>query len=76
MKTAIILKRNMVDIAWATSSSSAFITGAVAAMADPPHMDVPTPISVVVFPNNYYIKDMVNKIGIFKRQIYMNKNSN
>ncbi|MFQ7474102.1 MAG: DUF6382 domain-containing protein, partial [Anaerovoracaceae bacterium] len=29
-----------------------------------------------VYYNNYYIKDMVNKIGIFKRQIYMNKNSN
>ena len=34
---------------WAISSSSASITGAVAAMAEPPHMDEPTPISVATF---------------------------
>ena len=51
MNTAIILKRNIVEIAWATSSSLALITGAVAAMAEPPHMEVPTPIKVVISPS-------------------------
>lgn len=40
------LKKKITEIACATSSSSAFITGAVAAMADPPHMEDPTPTNV------------------------------
>jgi hypothetical protein len=43
---ASTLKKKMTDMACATSSSSAPITGAVAAMADPPQMDEPTPTSV------------------------------
>ena len=34
---------------WAISSSSASITGAVAAMAEPPQIDDPTPTSIDVF---------------------------
>ena len=48
-KAAMTLKKNMTLIAWATSSSSAPITGLVAAMAEPPQIDEPTPISTEVF---------------------------
>ena len=48
-RAAITLKRKTTDIACATSSSSAPITGAVAAMAEPPHIDEPTPIRILVF---------------------------
>ena len=44
------LKKKITDIDCATSSSSASITGAVAAMAEPPHMDEPTPIRVDMRP--------------------------
>ena len=37
-------------MAWATSSSSASMTGAVAAMAEPPQMEEPTPTKVEIFP--------------------------
>ena len=37
------LKKKITEIACATSSSSASITGAVAAIADPPHIEEPTP---------------------------------
>src|SRR5690606_15253801 len=46
--TAIILNRKIVEIDWATFSSLALITGAVAAIAEPPQMDVPTPIKIEV----------------------------
>ena len=46
---AIKLKKNITDIDWATSSSLAFITGAVAAIAEPPQIDEPTPISIAEF---------------------------
>ncbi|MPM77040.1 hypothetical protein SDC9_124039 [bioreactor metagenome] len=49
IKTAITLNKKMVEMACATSSSLALITGAVAAMAEPPQMEVPTPIKVVAF---------------------------
>ena len=38
-------------MAWATFSSSAWITGAVAAMALPPQMEEPTPMSVLISPS-------------------------
>ena len=47
---ASILKKKMTEMACATSSSSASITGAVAAIADPPQIEEPTPISVDIFP--------------------------
>ena len=47
-RAAAILKRKITEMDWATSSSSAWMTGAVAAMADPPQMAEPVPISVAV----------------------------
>ena len=46
---ASTLKKNITEIACATSSSPASITGAVAATAEPPHIDEPTPTSVEIF---------------------------
>ena len=43
------LKKNIMEIAWATSSSSASMTGAVAAMAEPPQIEEPTPTKVEIF---------------------------
>ena len=48
-KAAKILKRKITEMAWAISSSSASITGAVAAIAEPPQIEEPTPIKVAVF---------------------------
>ena len=52
---AIILKKKIMEIAWATSSSSASITGDVAAMADPPHIEEPTPTSVDILPEVFKV---------------------
>lgn len=46
---AITLNRKMTEMAWAISRSSASMTGAVAAMAEPPQIDEPTPTSVAIF---------------------------
>ena len=46
---AIRLNKNTTDIDWAISSSLASITGAVAAIADPPHIEEPTPIKIAIF---------------------------
>ena len=46
---ANILKKKMTEMDCATSSSSASITGAVAAMAEPPQIEDPTPTRVAVF---------------------------
>ena len=43
------LKKKITEMDWATSSSSALITGAVAAMAEPPQMEEPTPMRVALF---------------------------
>ena len=43
------LKKKITEIDCATSSSSALITGAVAAIAEPPQMDDPTPIKIAYF---------------------------
>ena len=45
MRAARILNRKMTEMDWAISSSSAPMTGAVAAMAEPPQMEEPTPTS-------------------------------
>ena len=47
---ASTLKKKITEIACATSSSSASMTGAVAAMAEPPQIEDPTPTSVDIFP--------------------------
>ena len=49
-KAAIILKKKITEIACATSSSSASMTGAVAAIAEPPQMEDPTPTRVEMLP--------------------------
>ena len=49
MNAAITLNRKITDIEVATSLSLALITGAVAAIAEPPHIEEPTPTRVAVF---------------------------
>ena len=46
---ASTLKKKMTAIDWAISSSSAPMTGAVAAIAEPPQIEDPTPTSMDVF---------------------------
>lgn len=46
---AITLKKNIIEIDCATSSSFAPMTGAVAAIAEPPQMDDPTPMRIAEF---------------------------
>ena len=53
----------MTDIACATSSSLASITGAVAAIAEPPQIDEPTPISVEIFVGIFSALHMMNAIS-------------
>ena len=48
MNTAMRLNKKIVEIANATSLSFAFITGLVAAIAEPPHMEFPTPINILI----------------------------
>ena len=55
ISAAITLKKNITEIDCATSSSVASITGAVAAIADPPHIDEPTPTSVAEFTSTFII---------------------
>ena len=50
ISAARTLNKKITLIACATSSSSASMTGAVAAMALPPQMELPTPIKVLIFP--------------------------
>ncbi len=52
-KAAKTLKKNITDMDCATSSSFADITGAVAAIAEPPHIEEPTPINVAIFEGNF-----------------------
>lgn len=49
IRAAATLNRKMTEIDWAISSSSASITGAAAAMAEPPQMEEPIPIRVEIF---------------------------
>ena len=49
------MKKKITEIACATSSSSALITGAVAATAEPPQIEEPTPINVEMFPGVFII---------------------
>lgn len=48
-----MLKRKITEILLATSSSLALITGAVAAIAEPPQIDEPTPTKVAVLTSNF-----------------------
>lgn len=49
VRAARTLKRKITEIDWAISSSFASITGAVAAIAEPPQIEEPTPIRVETF---------------------------
>ena len=48
IRAAAMLKRKMTEMDCAISSSSAPTTGAVAAMAEPPQMEEPTPMRVEI----------------------------
>ena len=47
-KAAITLKRKITEIDWAMSSSDALITGAAAAISEPPQIEEPTPTKVAI----------------------------
>lgn len=68
---AITLNRKMTEIDCAISSSSASMTGAVAAMAEPPQMEEPTPTSVEIlagiFMALYRTKEMMSEVEMVKR---------
>ena len=53
INTAAILNKKIVDIEKATSLSLADMTGAVAAIADPPHIAVPMPMRILVLPGSF-----------------------
>lgn len=60
VRAAIILNRKMTEIAYAISSSFDPMTGAVAAMAEPPQIEDPTPISVALFAGIFNSRCMRN----------------
>ena len=60
ISAASTLNRNITDMERATSSSSASITGAVAAIAEPPQIDEPTPIRQAVFGSTFIIFIIIN----------------
>ncbi len=55
-RAASMLKKKITEIACATSSSSASITGAVAAIAEPPQIEEPTPTNVEILPGTCMIR--------------------
>ncbi len=61
-RAAMMLKKKMTEMDWAISLSSASITGAVAAMAEPPQMDEPTPIKIEVLPGSFNARDRMKAI--------------
>ena len=78
MKTAIMLKRKIVEIACVMSESSASIIGAVEAIAEAPQIDVPTPMSVVVLPlsfnalpTKYAVRNAVDSVNIMTKSYWL-----
>ena len=73
IKAAITLNRKITEIDWAISSSSAPMTGAVAAMAEPPQIEEPTPTSVEIlegiFNSFCMIKAITSDVVIVERII-------
>lgn len=73
MRAARTLKKNTTEIACPTSSSLALITGAVAAIAEPPQIDEPTPISVQslvgMFMYLHTINEMIRDVDIVATMI-------
>ena len=68
-----MLNKNITEIEVATSSSFALITGAVAAMADPPQIDEPTPTRVAMLESIFRIfattKEIIKAVEIVERII-------
>ena len=62
MSAAMMLNRKMTLMACAISSSSASMTGAVAAMAEPPQMEEPTPTSVEILPGMCMTRHSANEM--------------
>ncbi|MNC82181.1 hypothetical protein D3C75_1355890 [compost metagenome] len=61
---------------WAICSSFAPITGAVAAIADPPQIAEPTPTSVIVFhsnfnslPTSHAVSPAASKVNIINKMV-------
>jgi len=50
---AAMLNKKMTEMDCAISSSSASMTGAVAAIAEPPQMEEPTPIKIALFVGSF-----------------------
>ena len=73
MSAASTLKRKITEMDCATSSSSASITGAVAAMALPPQIEDPTPTRIALFVRSfsalYKINAMIRDVAIVDTMI-------
>ena len=73
MMAARTLKKKMTEMDCATSSSSAPMTGAAAAMAEPPQIDDPTPIRTEIlegiFIRWYRIYEMMREAAIVDTMI-------
>ena len=69
----MMLNKNITEIEVATSSSFALMTGAVAAMADPPQIDEPTPTRVAMLESIFRIfattKEIIRAVEIVERII-------
>ena len=73
ISAAIMLNKNITEIDVAMSSSLALITGAVAAMAEPPQIDEPTPTRVAmsesIFKTFAAAKAIISAVEIVERII-------
>ena len=73
ISAAITLNRKITEMDCAISSSSASMTGAVAAMAEPPQIEEPTPTSVAVLVGTFIIlhkrKEISNEVEMVAKMI-------
>ena len=73
ISAAMTLNKKITEMDWAISSSSASITGAVAAMADPPQILDPTPTKVEIRAGIcitlYRINEITSDVEIVARMI-------
>ena len=73
IRAAMMLNKNITEIEVATSSSFALITGAVAAIAEPPQIDEPTPTRVAMLVSILRIfattKEIIKAVEIVERII-------
>ena len=68
-RAAATLNRKMTEMDWAISSSSAPMTGAVAAMAEPPQTDEPTPTRVEMLEGICSRKDTTREVVMVDRMM-------